>query len=684
MKQDRVSVSTLLIAVILAILVSYSCVMCLQDAFSLGCAPLKLLSVCAAASVLSGAAMWPKRSWPFFMTGLIVYLAVLLWQREALLQSVGHFLYRVTSEYAYCFPQMPVIGREATDAAWVLSVLGVPLAWLTAWVVSREGSVALVILACLPVLVVCLVIVDLSPVLWLVLLVGALMILVISQNVRDRNHNEGGHLAWWLILPTVILISAITVLWPPADYVRADWSDALQTLAETKVDLEAWQEEVSQPVPQWNRELKTVDLSRVGPKTMTGTPVLDYRTGSPIAYLRGVSLGVYKDNTWTALDSAEYQSYGIAQTPLVCAVRTSGTLEVQTRGWQPLLYTAYDLAALPESAAAVDDAYVKNTGLVSGYSVYFGSETGAVPAGYDSLAVEQYLQIPEELREPLAAIVSEAGLQGASAEAAAAYVRNNGVYDLNTAQVPEGKDFVLYFLQESHRGYCIHFASATVMLLRSMGIPARYVTGYSVSGAVAQWNEVTEDDAHAWVEYYGFGAGWTALDPTPAGAGQEEPPAQTDVPEPEPETSGMEPEPEVHEQETMQPAVTAPGADAESGTQIRLPKELLWLLALLGLGLLVWLRWWCGLRYRRKRCSQGHPNRRTMTWWRWLVQLSKAQSRQISEELLCLAEKARFSQHTMTEEEITQLQTAVEMQIEQLKTASVGKRLWCRFGLVLY
>ena len=124
------------------------------------------------------------------------------------------------------------------------------------------------------------------------------------------------------------------------------------------------------------------------------------------------------------MDSAEYQSYGIAQTPLVCAVRTSGTLEVQTRGWQPLLYTAYDLAALPESAAAVDDAYVKNTGLVSGYSVYFGSETGAVPAGYDSLAVEQYLQIPEELREPLAAIVSDAGLQGASAEAAAAYVQS--------------------------------------------------------------------------------------------------------------------------------------------------------------------------------------------------------------------------------------------------------------------
>ena len=51
-------------------------------------------------------------------------------------------------------------------------------------------------------------------------------------------------------------------------------------------------------------------------------------------------------------------------------------------------------------------------------------------------------------------------------------------YDPSTPAAPEGEDFVAWFLTESHRGYCMHFASAAVLLLRSMGVPARYVSGF--------------------------------------------------------------------------------------------------------------------------------------------------------------------------------------------------------------
>lgn len=69
---------------------------------------------------------------------------------------------------------------------------------------------------------------------------------------------------------------------------------------------------------------------------------------------------------------------------------------------------------------------------------------------------------------------------------------------MTPGSTPVRKDFVSYFLQEQKEGYCAHFASAATLLLRSYGIPARYVEGYAVSvsdvseGSTLQ-NETTSD-----------------------------------------------------------------------------------------------------------------------------------------------------------------------------------------------
>lgn len=54
-------------------------------------------------------------------------------------------------------------------------------------------------------------------------------------------------------------------------------------------------------------------------------------------------------------------------------------------------------------------------------------------------------------------------------------------YDLNPGILPGGKDFVEYFLNENKKGYCVHFATAGAVILRAMGIPARYVEGYVIN-----------------------------------------------------------------------------------------------------------------------------------------------------------------------------------------------------------
>ena len=73
------------------------------------------------------------------------------------------------------------------------------------------------------------------------------------------------------------------------------------------------------------------------------------------------------------------------------------------------------------------------------------------------------------------------------------------------------------FLFTRKTGYCEHYATAMVVMLRTVGIPARLVTGFLAT----EWNEyggyftVRQRDAHAWVEVYFPHSGWVIMDPTP-------------------------------------------------------------------------------------------------------------------------------------------------------------------------
>jgi len=81
-----------------------------------------------------------------------------------------------------------------------------------------------------------------------------------------------------------------------------------------------------------------------------------------------------------------------------------------------------------------------------------------------------------------------------------------------------GRDSVDEFLFETRAGFCEHFSSAFVFLLRAAGVPARVVTGYQ-GGEVNQVDRiitVRQSDAHAWAEAYLPGRGWVRLDPTAA------------------------------------------------------------------------------------------------------------------------------------------------------------------------
>ncbi len=102
----------------------------------------------------------------------------------------------------------------------------------------------------------------------------------------------------------------------------------------------------------------------------------------------------------------------------------------------------------------------------------------------------------------------------------ATYLGTN--YKYTTLLTASGKqDPVEYFLNVSEEGFCVHFASAGVFILRSMGIPSRYVTGYSlpkerISKKAGKFQgKILDSYKHAWVEIYDFEYGWIPIEMTP-------------------------------------------------------------------------------------------------------------------------------------------------------------------------
>lgn len=149
----------------------------------------------------------------------------------------------------------------------------------------------------------------------------------------------------------------------------------------------------------------------------------------------------------------------------------------------------------------------------------------------------------------------------------------NTSYSLKLDSVPAGQDYAEYFLFGQKKGYCEHYATAATILLRDLGVPARYVSGYRLSkksfhkGKDGKYTAtVIDSDAHAWTETYGEHFGWMPWDMTPstAGDGRDDQSAvatvtaapaeaQSATPEPTETVAAVTPEPEAEPLETLEP-----------------------------------------------------------------------------------------------------------------------------------
>jgi transglutaminase-like putative cysteine protease len=140
---------------------------------------------------------------------------------------------------------------------------------------------------------------------------------------------------------------------------------------------------------------------------------------------------------------------------------------------------------------------------------------------YPAWVTERYLQVPEEiapqLRELALEITAPYDTVYDKVQAITSYLRKEIAYDTKIeVSLPENRDPVLWVLFEHKKGFCMYYASAETLMLRSIGIPARMAVGF-VEGAyneVERKYVVSYKDSHAWPEVYFPGTGWVEFEPT--------------------------------------------------------------------------------------------------------------------------------------------------------------------------
>jgi transglutaminase-like putative cysteine protease len=149
------------------------------------------------------------------------------------------------------------------------------------------------------------------------------------------------------------------------------------------------------------------------------------------------------------------------------------------------------------------------------YTVYSVSDIQTV--GGD---LRKYLQLPAGMERISALARQIAERQDRNFSRAAkieSFLRNNYTYSLSVPTPPPGMSAIEDFLFNSKKGYCEHYATAMVLMLRTLGIPARIVTGF-LGGELNKYGGyiiVRESNAHSWVEA-AIDNKWMRFDPTPS------------------------------------------------------------------------------------------------------------------------------------------------------------------------
>ncbi len=685
-------------------LLSLSSVMCMVTAFDLQVNVAGLVVCCVvSALVCSACYTLPLKLLPVSVGAVI---SGFLWRSGSLEESLEALLNRLSRQYdkAYGWGIIRWGFRTADEMEpsilLMLCIFGVLIAMAVTWSVCRRKTVLPALLLSLICAGTCFVVTDTVPdIVWLYFLLLGVIVLLLTGRVRHQDQQQGNRLTLF-VAPAVALALLILLAAVPQKTYHG------QARAEKLVKMF-----VTDPIQllmgqEGGGSGGNVDLTTVGFRNTTDTPIMEVTADfSDTLYLRSSAMNIYDGTSWS--DSADYPgevlNWEMLDWPEL--LWESGVVKITTRYAHRMLYTPYYLrkAYMKDASAGI----VNKTGMTEysfnclqinpvlydpskptdlplwqygeNFIIYPTPQTQSTQWTGDML--EQFIRLPDNVRkwaEPLAdEIAGDMDDIYQKAQAIAQYVRGSARYDTQTPRMSgRNKDFVRWFLEDSDTGYCVHFASATAVLLQAAGIPARYVTGYTAQVEAGKTTVVTADRAHAWVEYYRPNFGWMVLESTPA--------AEEQIPTQSQETT----QPTEDAQKPTGDEETSPDKDQAKENQRKfggvILKALAVIASLAALCAAVWGQYRLRIYLKKRRYEKCTPNQQAILGWQASVQFARLVGENPDKGLFEIAQKARFSQHTITRGELARFDVYAAAAKEKLQNRPLPYRFYYRIILAVY
>jgi transglutaminase-like putative cysteine protease len=296
-----------------------------------------------------------------------------------------------------------------------------------------------------------------------------------------------------------------------------------------------------------------------GPRRLTNEPVMDVKVEGVGRYWRAVVYDFYTGDGWLTRDE-DRASFG-PNSPLSLPEFEAREPITQTytfyRDQATILYAMANPIALSRSARVTFNAlsyeeivqtefpnwstggepwveeitYIRSNAAVDqgeSYQVISYATRAAVSqleaAGneYPTWITERYLQLPDSITSRTLDLAREIAApfdnNFAKARAIERYLRAELKYNENLVAPPDEVDKIDYVLFTSKEAYCDYYATAMIVMLRSLGIPARLAAGFARGTYDSEKDayHVLNKDAHSWVEVYFPQYGWIEFEPTSA------------------------------------------------------------------------------------------------------------------------------------------------------------------------
>lgn len=626
---------------------------------------------------------------------MIVFIFTLLFSLETILAQLSYVITQIFSQLSQYLPltDKVILGDTlGTSATGLFVFISAILSAVFTISLIRYERILIPSLLSILLTVPCFILVNTLPsLICLFIAISILAALYISKNTRKFRPSQGGVIALISVAIMLVVMAALLTFNPIESFKRFDWQENILQSIENFFNIDDGRTNPAQKdLDAVKSSLKENEkLNEISPLTQTHTPVMTVKSASGgYLYLKGTAYADYQNNSWSVLNDNEVSGYPKNFVPFTATMGENDPSETKVHmlNKSEIAYVPYFTKSLPDSLNSVADVCIKTSGNGNDFDYsnypFFADSTykfkdGISTENYQNFVYNTYLQIPKSTKNSLLKIAEKEGFFDADIsvsdkiEMVKKYISNSKTYSLKTPQMPSGKDFATWFLNESDTGYCVHFATAGTLMLRSLGIPARYVTGYYVNAPTNQTVTVTTDNAHAWVEYYDNTAGWIPLECTPSSFR----PAVYFAPQ-NINDNGTDTTQPTTVKPTTAPTVPTKGTVSHNSTKKSDGKFSFefngFTITMMSLGIValvlivIFSRRIIIIKKRKQKFETGSNNERAICIYKELKSLTEISHLLITDEVKSVYEKARFSNHIISNDELKIIENAYYNSVKEI------------------